>query len=340
MTSSYNMAPTATPAVRPFSTMHDGQKVVTDSAQRRLERKRANARIRQQRCRARKRARQLEDEKLTFHSKKSKEDSETIKKLGEQHKDIKPKLPGVPTTGRYWQPPPPSHDPNTAKNRQNPRQAIPANAGAWKGHVQAAVSYPSAATYYAHHQHAAAYNMSWYGAWSHAAAAAYYAQHGMHVHPSYPPVQDHPGASTGHKFPPASPLQLLSPMRKDSDIKEATTPYFEVEDIVKSPMRTLAAITATPSAKKPNTVDPLTSPESELLPPLWSTATKPTPGHATRSPWSTSLPSPSLMTNTPTANADWDWSSNYYHQTPALPLTTPIKTTSEIEAWLSASPSK
>ena len=336
------MVPTATPAVRLFSSMHNSQKVVTDSAQRKLDRKRANARIRQQRCRARKRARAQEDEKLTFDAKKPKEDLEALKKLGDQHKDIKPKLPGVPATGRYWQPPPPptGHDPNTAKNLQKPRHDVPGNEGTWKGHTQAPVAYPSAAAYYAHHQHAAAYNMSWYGAWSQAAAAAYYGQHGMHMHPSYPRVQGHPVASTGHKLPPASPLQLLSPMRNDSGIKEATTPYFEVDDIVKSPMRTLAAITATPSAKKPNTINPLTSPESELLPPLWSTATKPTPGHASRSPWSTSLPSPSLMTNTPAANADWDWSSGYHRQTPALPLTTPIKTTSEIEAWLSASPSK
>ena len=55
------MVPTATPAVRPFS-MHDVSKVVTDSAQRKLDRKRANARIRQQRCRARKRARAMQEE--------------------------------------------------------------------------------------------------------------------------------------------------------------------------------------------------------------------------------------------------------------------------------------
>lgn len=338
---------TATPAVRPFSSMHNDSKVVTDSTQRKLDRKRANARIRQQRCRARKRARAQEQEKNTFESKQIKQDVEALRSLGNRNHDLKPKLPGArPVTGRYWQPPPPpppGHDQEGPKHAHKPvnRPVVPAAGagGAWKTHAQTSISYQSAAAYYTHQQQAAAYS-SWYGAWSQAAAAAYYGQHGMHMHQGYPPPHGHTVPSTTHKLPPASPLQLLSPMRNKGEIKEATTPYFEVEDIVKSPMRSLPPVESTPSAKKPHFAYHLASPESGLLPPLWSTAKKPTPGSASRSPWSAALPSPSLMTNTPAA--DWDWTSSYeQRETPALPLTTPIKTAGEIESWLySGTPSK
>ena len=359
---SFDMVPTATPSARPFS-MHDASKVVTDSAQRKLDRKRANARIRQQRCRARKRARAQQEEAKTFEEQKkvrqvgkeSRLPLPPLKKGDNLKKDAKAPVTinGSVSTGiRYWQPPPPMlvpghpHPPKPTKNIHKlakvPRSIT--NNPNWKPPPQAPASYPTASSYYTHHPHAASYGMPWYGAWSQAAAAAYYSQN-MHMHPHHPQAysQPHPSntASTAPapKLPPASPLQLISPMRNDAsrsattEVTEATTPYHEVEDMVKSPLRSLTSLAATPLVKDSRGA---MSPQPEFLPPLWSTESKPTPNRSARSPWSLSLPSPSIMTATPAANSQFNWSTEY-HDTPSLPLTTPIKTSNEMLSW-AASP--
>lgn len=226
-----------------------------------------------------------------------------------------------------------------------------ASANAWKppppSSSQNAAPYPAAtAAYYAHHH---AYGMPWYGSWSQQAAAAAYYNRAIHAtnHPhagGYPPhAPHHPAMTTGvlvPKLPPTSPL-LLSPKRNERKTPptEATTPYHEVEDIVKSPMRALTDGVSTPVFKDKRGIT--SSPDTDLLPPLWSTCTKPTPAtssYAPQSPWSEDFASPShlVMTSTPAPDADWNFSSLGYHDTPCLPTTTPVKTSSEIDAWHSA----
>ena len=213
-----------------------------------------------------------------------------------------------------------------------------ANANASKPPVTHASAYPTSAPYYPHHH---PYGVaSWYGAWSQAAAAAAYYGQPMHMqnhHPAYSHVS-HAAMTRGGlapKLPPTSPLQLISPMRNDGSKTlptEATTPYHEVEDIVKSPMHSLSDVVSTPVIK--DKCHGISTPETELLPPLWSTSTKPTPSaYAPHSPWSDRLPSPSLMTNTPAPNSEWNFASLGFHDTPCLPTTTPVKTSSEIETW-------
>lgn len=359
--SSYN---TTTPAVRPFSSVHSGSKLVTDSAQRKLDRKRANARIRQQRCRARKRAKALEEEAKSFDSAKkipdeakkhlpplllNKPEESTSSATGKENKGHT--VHGPPGVSRFWQPPPPhphGYRKPMVKNIHKLAKVPPsiASAHALKPQQpQTAASYQATAPYYQHHHHHHAYNMSsWYGAWSQAAAAAYYGQpvHVTNPHPGYPPRANNaivPSSGLPPKLPPTSPCQLISPMRnevKSQSISDATTPYHEVDDIVKSPIRSLTDVVSTPEIKERRPV--LASPDTGLLPPLWSTCTKPTPAtYDARSPWTDPLPSPSLMTNTPAPHTDWSFASlGYHHDTPCLPTRTPVKTSVEMESWHSS----
>lgn len=388
-TTAHMMVTTATPA--PLS-IHSDKKVVTDSAQRKLDRKRANARLRQQRCRARKRAKQQQDADgggsiVTTtnphhpHIENTKSDDE---EGGSKNKSlqsakmpskiaIKPLTTGsraIPTMHpRYWQPhppPPPGSQKQMSHGRKPLNQVAPqpssaGSASSWK-HPRQASMYPTMqphSYYHHHHPHAPpphhrqhqAYGMPWY-TWP---QSHYYGQHSMHVPLSS--QRHHPSLSGGiaalrPKLPPTSPVQK-SPIRPESLSSSggATTPYHQVEAMVKSPLRSLDNVT---TATTPNSKDSLlkivdASPESGLLPPLWSAVTKPTPVHALQSPWSNSLPSPPLLgsatpTRASTTNSKWSsskdnhWSSSFHQTTPSLPLTTPIKTSNEMGAWHAASP--
>lgn len=366
-TPAHMMVTTATPApLRPLS-MHDDKKVVTDSAQRKLDRKRANARLRQQRCRARKRAKLQQegdgsvtsndnktDDERFFSSEKSYQSTKTFPKIA-----MKPPTTGsrssMPTMShhqRYWQQQPPPVPSTVNQKHENVNiarkplsqlapQPTSGSVASWK-HPRNASMYPPVPPHYYHHQHQA-YGMAWYQ-WS---QAAYYGQSTMHVqqhsqHP--PPHQIIPGVSSSPRpqLPPASPVRK-SPCRTESSYYGATTPYHQVEEMVKSPMHSLSNIATTPQTKDSFLKIGVSSPENDLLPPLWSTVTKPTlAADSIQSPWSSSMPSPPVLgAATPTTgNSKWNnWVS--FHQTPSLPMTTPIKTSNEMGAWRTspASPS-
>lgn len=353
--------------IRPCTTE---QTFITDSVQRKIDRKRANARLRQQRCRARKRARQHEEDDHPAPSfavsSMSKSDNNNNNKPLETTSG-EPILPAIPrpsvstttyrpnsrtihsavsnielhsqtkgknsktamVTPRYWQaphPPPSAHPGHPLHHPKGPVPRVPiapketaatTSASSWKSHPQSVYS-SAAPSYYT------AYGMPWYP-WPTApihqqqpypyarAGAGMPHVHGAHGNTRLPP-----------KLPPTSPLQAVSP---PSTQRQKPLPMHH----------------RTPEPTTANFENFLNSPGSDNLPPLWSTATKPTSMQALQSPWSSLQVSPPLFAaTTPGAASGLPLyhalrSGSHHkdrHQTPTLPTTTPIKMSSEITQWM------
>ena len=328
----YTLPHTTTPANLSYKLTQS--QVVTDIVQQKLERKRANARLRQQRCRARKRARALEDKEAKEGKKnprvmKDKENQPTMSTDTKSEDKSSKQVPIKPavaapvqkySNGVNWQL-------HTSQNKKKDPTA-PDSSGSWN-QSQSNV-YPQQG-YYAH-----AYGQ-WYGAWNQA-SAAYYGGRPPYPYPTqgFPHTSGVPSVGLEHNLPPASPFQLVSPKSDDKSrsssksVPDASTPYHELEAMVKSPIRSFHI------AQTPMVGDGMNlGMYSPTLPPTWSTGTKDTPAFcATQSPWLGALPSPSIMTTSPAVqNKDTK-------EPPSLPLTTPVKMTTKFRTWQTKSPSR